>query len=143
MDIGSLLIVIALFILVVSYLASPFASQDIKELSDYERTGYLLESQRKAVLQSITELEFDLEIKKVTEDVHKIEREKLLSQAEKIYHELDLLLSNELSVSTDDELEKQIEKYKESKALNLFCSNCGESIIKKDKFCGECGEEIQ
>jgi hypothetical protein len=143
MDIGSLLLIIALFALVGSYIAFPLNKGEYIDIPQNEKNRILLESQQRAVLKSLVDLDFDLDIGKITADAHQLQRVGLLLRAETIYQKISALKPSKDTKNSHVFIEKQIKKYKKSLSRVINCTECGSPLFEKDKFCGECGQRNQ
>jgi hypothetical protein len=93
MDIGSLLLILALLLLVGMFVARPFFNRNTIEMSsrtdleDHEMSSLLAERDR--ILTALQELDFDHALGKIPEGEYPVQRELLVKQGANIYRELD------------------------------------------------------
>jgi len=139
MEIGSLILLIALLIIVGVYVYSPVINGEYHELSQERKNLILIESQQKAVLKSLVDLDFDFEIGKISSEDHQLNRVGLLLRAETIYQKISNIQANISLNISDTQIEKKIKNYKNSLSQISNCSECGLPIFTSDKYCGECG----
>lgn len=139
MEIGSLLLIVAVLILVVAYVYSPFVEKVITEFTESEKNQILLEAQQKAVLKYLVELDFDLEIGKISTEAHQLNRVGLLLRAETIYQKISNIQAIPIPTINNTQIEKKIKKHKNSQSRIINCTECGMPIFTSDKYCGECG----
>lgn len=141
MDIGAILIGMALLVLTVPVVARPFwKDQTMRTGSDHHKgrdslNGRGLKPQYDQVLAALRDLDFDYQTGKIVEQDYTVLRSELVVQAAQIIQ----------SRETDDEaIEKLIQARREtlSKVAALRCSRCGRKLSVSDRFCSGCGEPI-
>jgi hypothetical protein len=151
MDFGSILLILALFILVAIFLARPLLEKraPLTEESDLEVSALLAERER--VLNSLLDLDFDHGLGKMPDEAYSIQRSVLLKHGAEVLRKLeevspgvqvrDVLQPGDV----DDDLEALIASRRKQRPASdetNFCPNCGKSVIEGDRFCTNCGEEI-
>jgi hypothetical protein len=151
MDFGSILLILALFILVAIFLARPLLEKraPLTEESDLEVSALLAERER--VLNSLLDLDFDHGLGKMPDEAYSIQRSVLLKHGAEVLRKLeevspgvqvrDVLQPGDV----DDNLEALIASRRKQRPASdetNFCPNCGISVIEGDRFCTNCGEEI-
>lgn len=155
MDIGAILVIVAMAVLVIGYITRPFISgRSRSKKSASDNFSHLL-AERDRLMTAILELEFDNELGKVPEDVYSLQREDLSTRTIIVMKELDEkrggdeeLIKEEIKKPSRhkvDDIERMIALRKSSKSnnkTNKFCSECGNEIQTGDKFCMGCGEAL-
>ncbi len=107
--------------------------------------GELL-AQRDGLYATLRDLDLDFQLGKLDEADYRGLREKYLSRAAAVLHEIDAFRSNGGGASLDDELEREIAALRRSTAEKggaagaRVCRNCGRSFQDGDRFCGKCGQ---
>lgn len=91
MTAGSIILGIALFIAVLTYLAYPFWGHQEPERRGRRSKAALLTEQKEAILAQIRVLDFDFETGKLPESAHAAQRAQLLAEATAVLQELDAL----------------------------------------------------
>ncbi len=93
MDIGSILLILALFVLVAFFISQPFfdrrrAAGNLQENTrEHERSGLLAERDR--VLNALQELDFDNALEKIPAEDYPAQRARLLQYGSEILRKLD------------------------------------------------------
>jgi hypothetical protein len=170
MDIGSILLLLALVIFVAGFIFRPFrgSGPDVWE-EDLELSGLL--SERERILDALVELDFDNELGKVPEDIYPKQREYLLATGAEVLRKLEEAYGDQAQVDSleeqiasrreqvkdlqdqDDPLEEMISKRRaasakpakqavKSSTKSKFCSECGEPAKAGDRFCTACGTAL-
>jgi hypothetical protein len=112
MDIGSILLILALFILVGLFISRPLVdrkevqitTQDIKEEHEYST----LLAERDRTLDSLEELDFDYSVGKIPEEDYPDQRNALLQRGAYILYELDKYKEESPEEQVEDRLESSI-----------------------------------
>ena len=167
MTIGSILLGLALFILVVLILLYPYLNAQRQEpITPYQQ----LEATKDLLLSEIRILDFDHETGKIPTDVYETQRQGLLAETARIMQQLDALPTssyahpdNQFDVDggSDDEIEAAIAALRRNgakkkgkaavkskkKAVSVasngrFCTECGQPVKSNDKFCAACGHKL-
>lgn len=166
MEIGSLLILIAIAVLVTGVISLPLwngsnSGLKIKGFNplqrDQQRSALLAEKDR--VLNALQELDFDHAEGKITQADYPPRREALLQQGASILRDLeylgnglmdtdeshpDQILPVDEPSDQNDEIEEMIATHRgdiHGKATG-FCPKCGRPVGKEDKFCPRCGARL-
>lgn len=150
MDIGSILVVLGLFLLVVLFLSRPFL-EGKKEGDDFVRHRYShLVAEKERLLTAIQDLDLDLELKKIPPENHAQKRQQLMGEAAQTMKMLDQLSGKDehTSPAGQDSEEDQLEALIASRRKQLtekstgFCPHCGKAVQIADQFCTHCGKKI-
>jgi hypothetical protein len=161
MDIGSILLIAAMFILVAAYVLEPLRSGRARLVSEQEQEFSALLAERERLLTALLELDFDHQLGKVPEEIYPAQRSNLMERAASVLRRLDELKGEsggaeerlEAAIAArradsgedaeDDRLEAMIASRKQSQEKKGrqggFCQNCGEKVIPGDRFCSKCG----
>jgi hypothetical protein len=162
MDVGSILLLLALVILVAAFIASPLRNEgkktDQREIN-IELSELLAERER--VLDALAELDFDNEMGKVPDELYPVQREALLKRGAAILRLLDEYMPEEIEtaeaapeISTefdpDDPVEALIAAKRKARLGNIakkdtknnYCANCGAKLQPGDQFCPGCGHKL-
>lgn len=152
MELGSFLIVLLIFFLSGFYVLRPiFVGSSIGGRAGSTKRDSLV-AERERLLNSIEELDLELELKKISDAEHARNRDILLSDAAKVLKELDELPRSKTgkrkkaaSPKDSDDLEKMIaERRKQIKGEKSFkCAHCGESVEQDAQYCSHCGGALQ
>ncbi len=173
MDLGSILLILALALLVALFISRPFMDRKMEAeplveraaavRADHERSMLLAE--RDQVLNALKELEFDHTIGKIPEEDYPGQRGALMSKGAEVLRRLDVLTPGQSEAgSVEDRLEAALaerrarrggltqpseDPYEAALAARRvnkseqFCPQCGKAIQKSDRFCARCGAETK
>ena len=144
MNIGAVLVGLALLFLAVPFVAGPFLPK--------KRLGTAQQARRKAgkpehennerrdVFAALRDLEFDHQTGKVTDGDFKQLQAQLMVEAATIIQEEQAAKTT--AVAQDQELEVRLRARRESQGAAGFCSHCGRRLQVEDKFCPKCGKPL-
>ncbi len=168
MDIGSILMIMALALLVGVYIARPFFTPVAEQPAvqpitpqEHERSHLLAERER--LVLALRELDFDHVMGKIPESDYPTQRQALVEAGVAVLRKL-----NELEPQTDaaagqngqrmdgssvqatgrrgemDELEEMILQHRRNRQEKAagFCPQCGKPVQKTDQFCSGCGTAL-
>ena len=112
--------------------------------SDFRRDEELqqLESRKEGALTTIKELEFDLNMGKISDGDYEALKEQYTDDAVGYIKEIEELKTGAKKPveKTDKELEQEIRSFR--KKPGIFCTQCGSPASSDDKFCAKCGERL-
>ena len=161
MDIGSILLLLALVVLVTAYVASPLRTGQKRRTpnaASIELSELLAERER--VLDALAELDFDNDMGKIPDELYPVQRDALLKRGAAVLKLLDdrtpgkqaasEAAETQEAVAPDDPVEAMIFARKLAKETGKaknntntkFCPNCGTGLQTGDKFCASCGEKV-
>ncbi len=151
MTIGSLLVVLLIFILSGLFIIRPFLVAT--EISGRSSSSIYdsLSAERERILSAIEELDLELELSKISPSEHSRNRDLLLAEAAAVLQKLDKQQKpgkgkkqTPRKVEPVDDLEKMIsDRKKQIKAdRSLNCAHCGKKVLDSDLFCSHCGEAL-
>lgn len=170
MDIGAILLLLAMVIVVAGFILKPFreGGPDIWE-EDLRLSE--LQAERERVLGALVELDFDNELGKVPEEIYAPQRKALLAQGAAVMQLLEEEYPDQARgdaieaqiearrkqiedlVDEDDPLERIIQQRRSGSAAQekpaerpagkaRFCPECGLQAEAGDKFCTACGTKL-
>lgn len=171
MDVGSILLILSVFVLVAFFIAKPVLDKGGAFVSAIDQSRSSLLAEREQLLDALQELDFDYKLGKIPENVYPTQRTKLLQRGAEILKELDAvdasITANRPPVSdavekaiadrraaaqagpqqpimADDEVERLIAARKRDRTDRSagFCPQCGQAIQQTDKFCSKCGHTL-
>jgi len=152
MEIGAILINLALFTLSAVFLIKPFFKNSEGE-SVSNNSGSALTAEKERLLAALENLDDEYRLNKIAEDDYQRKRKYLLSQAATILKTLDELgiqpesEAVEIDHEDDGELD-DLDALIESRKRDLLqdprkiCPQCGAQVAQFDQFCGSCGETL-
>lgn len=169
MDLGAILILLALLIAVGMFLAAPLLRGARPRPLDQSPESSALLAERDRVINALQELDFDYKLGKVPEDGYPAQRAELLQRGASILKALDELappVSNRANPS--DRIEQAVADDPTAEAENSgdlgderiesllaarraarrdksagFCPHCGKPVLLNDRFCPNCGKSLQ
>lgn len=154
MDIGSVLLALALFLIVAAFVARPILNQASQrgEMASADSADSLI-AQREAVLIELRDLDFDHSTGKVSEDDFATQRARLVAKGSEILRDLDRL--SNAPTTPDDDIERLVRARRKGSARERLaqsatalapavplCPNCHQPIKSNDKFCAKCGSQL-
>jgi hypothetical protein len=167
MDIGSILLIVALGLLVAAYIARPLLADHSSAVSEREHRLSALLAERDRLLDALLELDFDNQMGKVPEDLYPEQRAGLMERAAAVLKEVDALepeaaAESRAGAAESDPLEAMIARrraeMKKGRAAGKsarksgavaartggarFCHACGKPIQPGDRFCPNCGAAL-
>ncbi|MGD2162629.1 MAG: zinc ribbon domain-containing protein [Anaerolineales bacterium] len=148
MDIGSILIGLALALAVSAYVIRPLVVGGGEKVTDVDRRLSELLAERDRVLSRIQELDMDFAMGKLGEQDYRGQRDELMLYGAGILKELDTKVGLETtsvdSVKMEDEIESAVARLRGigGSQSPAFCPSCGEAVQQGDRFCTHCGTAL-
>jgi len=168
MDIGSILLILAILILVVVYITQPLMQRNAASVSDEEQEYSALLADRDRVLNILQELDFDHTLGKIPEDIYPSERTALLQRGAAILRKIDEYKGQPALDEATARLEAAMEPHSKDEAdadspgieddpleamianrlyaregkSSGFCPQCGHAVQQSDHFCPKCGQPL-
>jgi hypothetical protein len=149
MDIGSILLGLALVLLVAAYIGRPLLVKSGLAVSVEDRQLSELQAQRDRILNRLQELDMDFAMSKILETDYQAERQAVMQDGTEVFKDIDALVGSSPGsakrVSREDEIEAEVAKLRGSPtaAKEGFCPSCGAEVQKSDAFCTSCGTSLQ
>ena len=149
MDIGSILIGLALAIAIGAYIGMPILVKGGRAVSVEDRRLSELQAQRDRILNQVQELDMDFAMGKILEGDYKIERKKLMHTGAEVLKVMDELVGSTprpvLTTNPADEIESAVARIrgKTAGAVAGYCPSCGAGVQQDDAFCTRCGTSLQ
>jgi hypothetical protein len=166
MDLGSIFLILAVFIGVALYVARPFFERRGKSLTKADHDLSHLLAERDQVLTALQELEFDHILGKIPEEDYPAQRNALLVKGAETLRQLDAYQPPSSQQTAEDRLEAAVaarrivaasasagapraddqleviiaerRRAREGKSAG-FCHKCGSPLQISDRFCPRCG----
>jgi hypothetical protein len=157
MELGSLLLILALVILVVSYVARPLLEKREFDVTESSMRLSELQAEKEGVLMVLQELDMDHAMGKISQEDYQTQRSALIANGSAILKELDQLTGDmeggpsevsETEWTGQKDLEAAIEEEVRlrrglSKSTGSgYCPRCGKVLQAGDRFCSGCGFEV-
>ncbi len=165
MDIGALLILLAILLLMMAYLVQPFLTPRRRRVTMEEKRYSSLMAEYERVLGALQELDFDHRLGKIPEEEYPLLRAELLKKGTALLQELEALReriseaeaerrleatleerhaqrTQESSAGlSDEELERLLARRRAARKGKGegFCPACGHPFMEGDRFCSSCG----
>ena len=141
MELGSILLGLAMVILAVAYVTRPLSSR----AETVRARGHLstLDVQRDRVLEALQELELDHAMGKVLEQDYLEQRHVLASRGAGVLRQIDELReSSPEGGALEDQLEEAVSRLRVKPGrVTGVCHNCGSRVLPDDRYCSSCGAE--
>jgi hypothetical protein len=167
MDLGAILILLALLLGVGLFLAAPLMrNAHPPSMEESQEISELL-AERDRTINSLQELDFDFNLGKVPEEAYPEQRASLLQRGAAILQKLDELApqaSRKTAASpatarieraaaagegsggvlADDRIESLLAARRASRRSKSagFCPRCGKPVLTTDRFCPNCGKSL-
>ncbi len=148
MDLGSLLVILALGLMAVVFIAQPLTGKRGLGVKEEERHLSELLAERDRVLTTLQDLDMDFAMGKVLQDDYQAQRGTLLSHGAEVLKAIDELRGTVGEFVPETDLEVEIEtavarlRRGEDQAHVGTCGSCGREVIVGDRFCVHCGASL-
>jgi hypothetical protein len=172
MDLGAILLLIALLLGVSLYLAAPLMRNHSRRVPQETQEVSSLMAERDRIINALQELDFDFKLGKIPAEDYPVQRSELLQLGTGVLKKLDNLTSasspdrgdgtaesrlekaaaarqadapGKSERITDDEIESMLaarRKARKTKSAG-FCPRCGKSVLTTDLFCPNCGKALR
>ena len=148
MDVGSILIGLAVVAVVVVYILQPILLHEGQAVTDEDRRISQLKADRDRTINMVKELDMDHAMNKIPKSDYQAQRSELMSHGAAILREIDELGGLDEPESVQDldmEIEAAVSRLRHSQGdeVSHFCPACGETVQAEDQFCTHCGEALQ
>ena len=151
MDIGSIFIMLAITILVLAFIARPFAGHGGSLVSEGERNLSALQAERDKILSLIQEMELDHAAGKIPDEDYLPQRTALVQRGAEVLRSIDALQTakSQAMPPAEPDLEAQIEvavaRLRQTATPETapgHCTQCGKVLVAGDRFCSHCGAPV-
>lgn len=150
MDIGAVLLALALVTLLAAFLVRPLLQQRVAAASAQHQEASALLAERERILNLLEELEMDLAMNKVAPEDYQRQRSEWVEEGARVLRRLDELgadSARRAPLAADDlgaRLEEEIASFRRgpSDASTQFCPECGKQVVAGDQFCASCGASL-
>ncbi|MCA2002572.1 MAG: zinc ribbon domain-containing protein [Chloroflexi bacterium] len=170
MEISSILLILAVFVMVGAYLYLPFMARSRRIRAGESHEVSALKAERDRVIDALQELDFDFNLGKIPAGEYPEQRAALLQKGADILRRLDestpaasSAVNAEARIekataagradsgsqtavheTSDDDLEAMIAARRRSQKSRSagFCPKCGKPVLVTDKFCPACGKSL-
>jgi hypothetical protein len=154
MDIGSILVILAIVIIVAGFIARPILEKRGVSMTETSRLLSELQAERDQILLVLQELDMDHAMGKVPTEDYEDQRPGLVTRGADVLKKLDQLggLHSDPVKSKDQEdrdLDAMIEgeilrrRKTSSGGTEGFCTQCGNLLQAGDHFCTSCGAQLE
>jgi hypothetical protein len=173
MDLGPILLLIALILGVTLFLAAPLLGKRPRGIAPDSSESSSLMAERDRVINALQELDFDFKLGKIPDEDYPVQRAELLQKGAEILRKLDTLASAGTSSKgggsdvvrrleqaaaarsadspsggqhlDDDEIEAMLAAHRTARKEKStgFCPRCGKPVSVADRFCPSCGKPLK
>lgn len=172
MDLGAVLLLVALLIAVGLYLAAPLLGHPRRPVVEETLEASSLMAERDRVIAALQELDFDYRLGKVPAEDYPAQRSSLLQKGAEVLRQLDSLLPAQAAQSrqldpnarieqaaaagradgaaapnglADDRIESMLAARRAARRAKSagFCPRCGKPVLVTDEFCPHCGKHLR
>ncbi len=148
MDLGSLLVVLALGLMAAAFIAQPLSGRSRLRVSEEERHLSELLAASDRVLTTLQDLDMDHAMGKILQEDYQAQRGMLVKHGAEILRAIDELRGSQVEVFPETDLEIEIEtavarlRRGEDQARGEYCRSCGREVVAGDRFCVHCGASL-
>lgn len=172
MDLGAVLLLVALVVVVGLYLSAPLLRSVDRPVAARSLETSSLMAERDRLIAALQELDFDHQLEKVPEEHYQVQRRTLLEQGAAVLRRLDAIAPAPGTGSAvpldpnarleqaaaagrpdgaasyaavDDRLESMLAARRAARHAKSagFCPRCGKPILVTDEFCSHCGKRLK
>jgi hypothetical protein len=147
MDLASLLVVVAMFVLAAAFIARPLTKDEGRPVEEGERRLSALYAEHDQILGLLYELDTDFAMGKIFPEEYQKQRMERLARGADVLREIDQVGgTRSSSVPTDDleaRLEREVSRIRRTLGSSAgYCGHCGHPLTDGDKFCARCGTPV-
>ena len=173
MELGPILLLIALILGVGLFLAAPLRKNGAHAIDPGTAEVSSLMAERDRVISALQELDFDFRLGKIPEEDYPVQRTELLQKGAGILRKLDTLAPSGLPARrtasdhqarleqaaaarradsaarptkvSDDQIESMLAARRAARKVRSagFCPRCGRPVSIRDHFCPNCGKSMK
>ena len=134
MNIGAILIGLAILLIAIPWVAGPFrkgrSQAEVQDVGGAVDLG----QDRVEVLTALRDLDFDYQTGKVAEVDYTLLRDRLLAEAAQVL---------QLERQKEQEIEDLIRAHREAESQPGACPDCNHPVWPSDRFCPHCGKLVE
>ncbi|MDF1499727.1 MAG: zinc ribbon domain-containing protein [Anaerolineales bacterium] len=140
MDLGAVLVGLAMLVVTVVVLADPFVkSSDGGQRAYQSKRGLSARMKKRTGLWALRDLDFDHELGKVSEQDYKVTRAQILQETAAALEEIE---KDEAAVEAN--IEEEVRNLRRTaRESGRYCHQCGQAREQDDRFCTACGVEFK
>jgi hypothetical protein len=151
MDIGSILITLALVLLAVVFIARPLLEGRGTALTEEDRCLSASRAELENVLASLQEMDMDYAMQKILPEDYQAGRVPLVCRGAELMKEIDQLEGRGASTGhpaaseSESEIEAEVARLggRGEVSPGGFCGHCGQPVQAGDRYCVRCGSPLQ
>lgn len=172
MDLGAVLLLVALLLAVGLYLSAPLFGRPRRAVAQETLETSSLLAERDRVIAALQELDFDFKLGKVPAEDYPVQRASLLEKGADILRKLDALLpatraaagqldpgsrieraaaagrpdgGSAQDLLADERIESMLSARRAARGAKSagFCPSCGKPTLITDEFCSHCGKRLK
>ena len=138
MELGAILFSLALALVGGAYVVQPILGARGQAQEEIDRRRSELQAERDRALDRLQELDMDHSMGKIPDADYAAERQIVLRQGAEVLRQLDQL-------GPSDDLEGQLEAAiaEARQSTSAECPSCGTPIVAGDRFCAQCGTDLE
>jgi hypothetical protein len=153
MDLGSILLGLAVLILVGVFVLRPVLQPSPSGPPTGSRHLSELQAERDRILDLLRDMDLDSTMGKLLPEDYRVQREALAMRGAAVLRQIDESGGSaqepsrpSASLDPEAELEAAVRRLRsrqsDGKARGQFCSRCGAGLQPDDRFCANCGEPV-
>jgi len=172
MELSAILLLLAIFIPAVLFVARPFfENRRVLAVSADEQKLSTLMAERDRLLTTLQELDFDQALGKIPPEDYPVTRAELMQRTADVLRKLDAFQTPSSPMGAEDRIEAAIAARRADAAAKSdlsqpepddsiealiasrkaarkeksggFCASCGKPIMRSDRFCPHCGKPVR
>jgi hypothetical protein len=143
MDLGSILIILALILVTVVFIGRPLMRSVGLEATEVNRRLSKLLAERDRVLAGLEELDMDHAMDKLLQEDYLVQRGSLVSRGAEVLKAIDEMQGFDARLASVTDLEAEIEAEVgrlRGRQDEARCGSCGGAVVAGDRYCTHCGE---
>jgi ribosomal protein L37E len=145
MDIGTILVGVALLVLVVAYVTRPLFERQSGRSNGRATSANpraQLTAHRDAIYALIRELDADYQTGKINDEDYQTQRKLYVAEGVSLLKSLDALADEDGRAALEAEIEAAVLALRQKPSTIRFCTQCGHQADPADNFCSRCGAPL-
>jgi hypothetical protein len=164
MEIGTLILLLALLLIIVMFIVRPFfdipyhavrSMEPVKTNHNEQVTQSILLAKQKQIITRIEEIENDFLQGKIPDILYKPAREELVREGAEIIRQLEQIYTSnnvdelnqdyQIDEQQGEHIEGLISEHRKNRLEKMigFCPKCGKPAQISDEFCSRCGYKLE